>query len=50
MMKNPTPRGAFAGARPLIFECSKGMNEVSREHKIKVNHKPLAFLAVSGQL
>jgi len=30
---------SFAGARPLIFERSKGMNEVSREYKIKVNHK-----------
>ena len=30
---------SFAGARPLIFESSKGMNEVSREYKIKVNNK-----------
>ncbi len=30
---------SFAGARPLIFERSKGMNEVSREYKIKVNKK-----------
>ena len=30
---------SFAGARPLIFDSSKGMNEVSREYKIKVNNK-----------
>ncbi len=30
---------SFAGARPLIFESSKLMNEVSREYKIKRNQK-----------
>lgn len=30
---------SFAGARPLIFEKSKMLNEVSREYKIKTNHK-----------
>ncbi|MFT6733919.1 MAG: glycerol-3-phosphate dehydrogenase [Polaribacter sp.] len=30
---------SFAGARPLIFEPSKLMNEVSREYKIKRNQK-----------
>ena len=30
---------SFAGARPLIFEKSKMLNEVSREYKIKANNK-----------
>ncbi len=30
---------SFAGARPLIFEQSKMLNEVSREYKIKPNKK-----------
>ncbi|MFT5426412.1 MAG: glycerol-3-phosphate dehydrogenase [Gammaproteobacteria bacterium] len=30
---------SFAGARPLILESSKLMNEVSREYKIKCEHK-----------